>query len=935
MRNQVITAVCTDARGVLWYGTQDGLFSFDGYRALRVGELNVPASVQEYITDLEPFEVGGRHLLWVASKKGSRLFDPAARQFLPANVAGLSEDFLRDCTQLEKCGDGSFVALRQDGLYRLRLLPAGFFDIQMWMHVPPEEWTILYMEPANPDIAWLLYFGSTIALAANGSLTYFNCGTPKVHIPSVQGVFQLIRAPTGELVTWDQSRRLYLWNKNCQFLGEGSATLSLESLLPGLKGVDQFTKQKPIVRVFKALEGEQWVLGTNMGLFIVRKKPVKFQNLKAFNGDEVRGILTDSLGNWWAGTYTYLGQGSVRSPEIRKNSAVPAVWAFLPLGGDEWLLALEHKIGFFVWNKRTDTFTPAPLISEKPQPYNILSLCRDYRNNIWAGSYQGLYSAPADTPLAFRPFRPPGQHTPFQAHYIRALLADSDSSLWIGSEDGLFRLRLAAGSAARMDTLLPGVLISDLHADQEHNIWIASKGKGLGLYQKQNKRFSWFTEENGLCNNSVCRIESSDQGRVFWISTHNGLSRFDTRTRIFHNYHEEDGFPGNEFNSAASAQFPDGSMLFGGVNGMIYFHPDSLRPSNFKHRTIVTHIRVYNQQTGNLQILPLGNEKVELPPYPQFVEFLLGVNYFTNSSQIHFRYRLLGLASAAGWDYTGEHDIKYFQLPPGEYTFEAQAVVPDGHLGPPVRITFFVSQPYYERWWFRGLALATLLALAYAGYSYRLRQILKEQRIRQQIADDLHDDIGNKLNIISILAQKIAGKLRQAGVAGQQDSLDKLKSVSHDTLLSLHNMIWSVDPQKDQLVNLFNRMQDFADEYLRPLNIRFSFTLPEHIPHRELNLKVRHHVMLIYQELLTNMIKHTQPATLGIEINLLSEATLQITLINTFQASPNPSYTTVSARRGLESLERRLHQIQGQIKQLDVYPQGQKLVLSVPWIFKK
>ncbi len=257
-----------------------------------------------------------------------------------------------------------------------------------------------------------------------------------------------------------------------------------------------------------------------------------------------------------------------------------------------------------------------------------------------------------------------------------------------------------------------------------------------------------------------------------------------------------------------------------------------------------------------------------------------------------------------------------------------------GHFGPSVKVSVHVATPFYEAWWFSALLLAAIIGIAYLAYLYRLRQLLKEQTIRRQIADDLHDDIGNKLNILSILAQKIAGNIRTGEATMQENNLQKLTEVSRDTLRSLHTMIWSVDPGKDRLQNLFSKMQDFSDDYMQPLNIQHGFLLPDPIPDRELNLKVRHHVMLIYQELLTNMIKHTNTRRIDTEISLPEGIHLEFTLKNEYNGSGGKPAPTISANRGHASIERRLQFINGSVRHVTESETGQSIVLFIPNIFK-
>lgn len=941
LHNQIITSICTDQRGLLWFGTQSGLYSFDGFRA--TGTENARERLLEgFITDLELIQSGTGHLLWVGTRGGSCLLDTETRRVVASGPLGLPDSLMRGLFQVEQYADGSLLALGRRRLFWLRPGGSGRWAVQPWTSIASlnlEKNAIprLFAGGGLPDVAWLLPHENFIHRATEGRLEARQLPATGRKPTSINGILQFIPAHGGGFAGWDHGRNLYLLDDNGQLAKYPDTLQTLTALLPAVGAVDRTLKQKPVIHCFRRLNTGQEVFGTSLGLFIARKKKPGFRVIEALTGEEIRGILTDSLGNWWAGSYTGFYSGSLPDDRVEKRADLLSVWDFLHLYGDTWLLGSERPKGALLWNKSTGVVNRLPLRhGTQPGilPSHVLSLCRDARGNIWAGTYNELNWSTPDTPFAFHLLIDAVHKRPFRAPYIRALYADPDSSIWAGAENGLYRIRYdPRAQGFTWDTLLPGVFVSHFYADRHDRIWVATKGKGVACYHKRGGWWDWFDTGNGLSHDFTCRIEGSHGDQVMWISTHNGLSRLDVRSGLTHNYREDDGFPGNEFNSAASARFPDGSLLFGGVNGLIWFHPDSLRPGNFRYQTLITHLRVYDSDADSLLMLPLNGGKLHLPPYPRYVEFLLGSDNFVRPDKTRFRYRFLG--ASAPWNYTnGESGIKFFQMAPGEYTFEAQAIAANGHLGPPTRVMLHIQTPFYETWLFRVMLLVALAFVAWGTYRYLLWQVRKEQIIRRQIADDLHDDIGNKLNILGILAQKIDSEIRKKGIPVRGDTLKKLSEVSHESLRSLHTMIWSVDPGKDRLSNLLSRMQDFAGDYLHPLNIQYVFDAPDLAPDRELNLKGRYHIMLIYQELLTNMIKHASPDKICVRIRLQDGSGLAVTLSNEHRPMPERQAHSLSAQRGLASIERRLQQVGGKIVETSAGLTGQSITLTFPNIFK-
>lgn len=937
LKNQVITSVCTNRQGFLWFGTNDGLYMFDGMRSVLIEDESLKDQRTHFITDIETIENDRFSLLFVCSSVGSYLIDLENRERIRGYSVGLPDSVLWQCNQIEKCPDGSFLALGRRKIYRIQLTNENRFDIKLWCTVPNTKKPQLAIDPATPGSAWIFPASLDAYQVQPGSIRHFPLKDVVQNSVNFGGMVTLARTGHLGLVGWDHMNGLYQFDPNQQQFIALYPSMTLDSVYPGVGAIEKFLKIKTTVLCRLLMESGQEVFGTTMGLFILKRKTENFRLVKSMAGQEIRAILADSSGHWWAGTYSGLMAGAFHGAEIVNQPELKAPWAFLPLGGQDYLLGLESYQGLVVWNSRTGSWKTLPVSNTAPpyvRPASVLTLCRDTRGNTWVGTYTELLWSPPETPFDFRRLTTPKHPHGVKSPYIRALALASDSSLWFGAENGLYRLRgnPAAGQCT-IDTLLPGTFVSHIYPDRQGDVWVATKGRGIARFQQKQGTVEWFDANNGLCNNYTCRIEGSNNDRILWISTHYGLSRFDRSTGVFHNYFESDGLPGNEFNSAASVRFPDGTLMFGGVNGLLYFHPLDLQPGNFKYETFVPFIRIYDNSLDSLLLSRIGTEPLYLKPYPNFIEFFLGSNQFINTDKVRFRYRLNGLSN--DWSFIeGKQEIRFFRLAPGDYVLEVQAVPLEGHFGPPRKVAIHVATPFYETWWFNTLLLAAIIGIAYAAYLYRLRQLLKEQSIRRQIADDLHDDIGNKLNILSILAQKIAWGIRKGETAVQENTLQKLTEVSGDALRSLHHMIWSIDPVKDRLLVLFTKMQDFADDYLQPLNIQHSFQLPPDIPDRNIKLNVRHHLMLIYQELMTNMIKHTNPRRIDIKIRITDMNNLELTLSNEFQPLPGQPVVTHSAQRGQASTERRLQQIGGRIQQVNFSATGQSIVLFIPNIFK-
>ncbi len=933
--NQSITAICTDAKGQLWIGTLNGLYSYDGFR---VSRYDIPGSDPQYlpyhqVTDLQEIKESG--IVLVCTRNGTCAIDPVRRKNIPENDLGLQEGTLKNCLQIEKSASGFYFAYTPGMMCRLEAAGSGILKMNTWFGVDADRDVKMVADPERGDAVWLLPHESAALYISSGSAHRYTLEQVHNNVPEVKGLVYVMYEGAKAL-GWDIAWNLYQFDpKRSEWvLSEGD----LYDYFPALKTIETLQSHRIMLNSTGRLEAGQEGLCTNSGLFIIRKKTSAFHSVPVLRNKEIRGIYTDSTDAWWASTYNGTFSGMPGRTGTKYFPLLKGVWSFLQTAPDSCLLAFEMENGIGKWDFKSSQIRKNSIVTTKPAgsgAYHTLSLCKDFRGVLWAGTYEELLHNTPETPDSFEVFVDPVSGRKFEKPVIRSILADRDSSIWIGTESGLFRLLFNKnGNRYEQDPESPyakGIVVSGLYQDRFGNLWLATKGNGIACRYRRG-HWRWLTTANGLSNDVTCRVEGSDQDRVLWVSTHHGLSRFDIVSSTFCNYFEENGLPFDEFNAGSSAHVKNGTLYFGGLNGMVHFRPDSVPVYSYVYKTIISTVKAYNSRHDTLQTFYPAQEGLSLWPYPEYVEILLGANEFVQRDKIRFRYRLIGISD--NWTFTnGEREIKYFKLPPGQYMFEVQIWHPGGYYGETAIVPLTVRTPFYETLWFIALLFLACLLLAHRVYLWRVRRVLKEQEIRRQIADDLHDDIGNKLNIISILAQKVARLNQPPGQEPYNTALQKLVGITREALLSLHTMIWTVDPTKDKMSNLLTRMEDFADDYLHPLNISYVFRIPENLPDREINLKMRHHLILIYQELLTNMIKHSPPRQVVFQITLLESGRFELEMLNEHIEKTN-EYATISGHRGMESLKRRLQQVNGRIEQKEMAENLQRTTLIIFNIFK-
>ena len=108
-------------------------------------------------------------------------------------------------------------------------------------------------------------------------------------------------------------------------------------------------------------------------------------------------------------------------------------------------------------------------------------------------------------------------------------------------------------------------------------------------------QFLQYTTENGLPSNVIYGILEDAYGRL-WISTNQGLSCLNPESGKFRNFTIMDGLQGNQFNAGAYCRKDNGYMLFGGVNGITSFRPETLIDNPYAPKPVINKLFVHNKE---------------------------------------------------------------------------------------------------------------------------------------------------------------------------------------------------------------------------------------------------------------------------------------------------------------------------------------------------
>src|SRR5258705_3415486 len=160
--------------------------------------------------------------------------------------------------------------------------------------------------------------------------------------------------------------------------------------------------------------------------------------------------------------------------------------------------------------------------------------------------------------------------------------------------------------------------------------------------------------------------------------------------------------------------------------------------------------------------------------------------------------------------------------------------------------------------------LALVLILFFLIYNnYRTRQKLKLENIRNNIAADLHDDIGSTLNSISLfseVAKQEAGKPIPA--------LDQIGVSARKIIDAMSDIVWTINPENDTFENVIARMRSLAYLLLKAKGIEFTFKVDESLNRLSLPIPVRKNFYLLFIESIYNLATYSNATRASFHLSL-------------------------------------------------------------------
>jgi ligand-binding sensor domain-containing protein/two-component sensor histidine kinase len=607
--------------------------------------------------------------------------------------------------------------------------------------------------------------------------------------------------------------------------------------------------------------------------------------------DQIRAITTDEEGVLWLGTY---GRG---------------LTAYIPS------------------QKKFETFCPRAASASENTFDRILSLMADDAGDLWIGTQgdglllldrktrkvrkwfkQGAGSAAARIPdntvtcllqhtssQAYVAIRDAGlllidkekgvvkqwlssaENDPYPADTnIKTILQLNDSTLALGYERGGIKLlHLPSGRFCPIRNELiqhhlgNQTAIKSLYYNKGW-LWAGTAGKGILITHLESGNTLTLTEKEGLPNNMIYSLLPEREG-VLWASSNKGLFRMEYEERQDHialiavtPYTQADGLQSNEYNTGAYHRSREGVLYFGGISGFNYFDPGQIKKTQQSVPVLLTAAMVGNRPLESDTLISYLNS-LRLSYQQNSVSFTFTALDFLAAEKHSYQYQLAGYDE--DWIDAGDRRYTaYTNLPPGRYVFKVRVAGNAAEEVPSTALAITIARPYWLQWWFIGLLVCVCLLGLYGIYYWRIRALLRVQKVKNNISADLHDDIGSRLTNIQFLS--VLSRTRLRGGAEVDTFLSGIEEQVQASSEALDEIVWNIKMADENLEDITAKMRRYAGEVLEMEGIQYEVKIDAGFSRKKLSMQKRRELFLVFKELLNNIRKHARAKQVSIHLSI-------------------------------------------------------------------
>ena len=845
--NNAVRGIVQDKNGFLWFGTDNGLCRYDGYRVQTFS--NARMKFDQYVSALSTCDEG----MLVGAAWGAYLFTFDKEQFqnidekITSQVAGFTQDDDKN-VWISTNGQGLFrYNLKSHECKNFPMKAFGGRVASTLVDVNNQVWALsnsvkggLYrlnksndtFEPFPLKDKNLLLDGMAMAACQDGSIL---------------------------VGTWD--RGLYRVDV------DGSAELLLSETL---------TNAVNHIHTLYNDRGLYILIGSDDGMveYDIQKKT--WRMLSAVNDPGrssmerfVYSIASDREGGLWVGTFyggvTYQPSNNFKNRFAayragEKNLTGNVVGRFCEDGAHRIWVATDDG-GLNCYDPIKDVFVDYPGRSALNK-LNVHGLYAD-GGSLWVGTYgSGIIKLNLATG-AQQTYQLDGRPSGSSCY---CLYRDSKRRLWATSMDGVDMMDEKTGAFKTVKSFKSVTI--DIAEDGKGNLWFATQGNGLWCLRADKTWKQYVNIDNdttSLPSNQENCLHRGPKGECF-VATDRGVCEFLPKTGTFRRiqfnapsedvasvlfnqedmwlstgkgivklvpgeepvvFNLSDGLTSDHFLPNAGLMASNGRIYFGTAFGFNSFDPYKININKVAPPVAITSLEIFNRhvEVGS-EKLPesLGHiEQVTLSHNDNMFNISFAALSYVSPEKNLYCYKMEGFDK--DWVTTNDHRITYTNLPYGTYTFRVKAANNDGVWSQgEAQLKIEVRPPF---WWSLPAKIFYLLLVGFFIYMYTQARLKREKRHHlrelEQLAEKKEQEMRDaRLQFFTMIAHEIRTPVSL--IIGPLESLkEQWKEVSRQLAESepMTQALEVIDRNAQRLLLLVNQLLDFNKVQQRGMQVHF------------------------------------------------------------------------------------------------------------------
>ncbi len=818
LSDRSITAIVEDPQGYLWIGTrQGGLNRYDPSNGKFSHYMFNPEDKNSLASNMVYSLCIDGNGLWIGTDNGLNYLDFETETFThifvpddtPPNTRSLSSNTIQ---ALFKDSNGLLWIGTGNGGVNVYNPSSGTFNVFKHDRNDPESLSNnrIFSIVESPD-------GSIWVGTANGLNQYNPSRNTFKRFENSRYREYSLAGNTVNALFVDQSGSLWVGtNKGLDRYDTQTNRFEHHQSQPG---IPKSLSNNQVLSLYEDASGVIWVGTFGGGLNKYNRQQDRFTYYRHNPNDDnslssnfIHAILAEKNGPVWIGTLdnglNRFEPGSETFFHYQSNPSIASSLSdnfiralFMDSKGTLWVGTGKALDRYDPTTNRFRHYRPDEVSSEvENTDFSVSAIYEDSQGNLWVGSNLGLMRFDRKT-LTFIPFiLGPQANNNSEGFSITAILEDGSKTLWVGTfDDGLKSIDLENGLVTHYQSdpgnniTLANNSVLSLYLDSNGILWVGTHGGGLSRFNPSTRSFTSFSENEGLPNNVIYGILEDESGDL-WLSTNFGLSRFTPSTQSFRNFTVSDGLQSNEFSQNAFSKDGNGTMYFGGINGLSVFKPSEIKDNLFNPNIVLTSISLEGAPLAESQT-PEFTQRIVLQWPKDSFEFEFAALAYEQPFKNQYTYMLEGFDP--DWIPLGSQRIgRYTNLPGGTYTLRLRGSNSDGAWSEAESdIEVVVVPPFWETWWFVGLFIIALGSTVAGALRWRVKRVELRNLELERVVRNRTADLEKRSSEIEALYQADEKIMRSMTVTHIFQTLVNV-SVSLLQADSSMVLIWNEEKQK-------------------------------------------------------------------------------------------------------------------------------------------